>query len=87
MSRFAKARGREMKNLTDDEQDRDSTLLSLMQREMAAGRWRFKAKALCQELNCTIEELLAAFDRLLCPGCVSAVGPTPPKHGHSDGQN
>ena len=77
----------EMKNLTDDERHRDSRLLSLMQREMGAGRWRFKAKALCQELNCTLEELLATFERLLCAGCVSAVGPTPPKHGHSDGQN
>ena len=76
-----------MKNLTDDERHRDSRLLSLMEGEMAAGHWRFKAKALCQELNCTLDELLAAFDRLLCTGCVSAVGPTPPEHGHSDGQN
>ena len=77
----------EMKNLTDDERHRDSRLLSLMQREMAAGRWRFKANAFCQELNCTLDELLVALDRLLCTGCVSAVGPALPKHGQSDGQN
>jgi len=77
----------ELKNLTDQERHRDSTLLNLMQREMATGRSRFKAKALCEELNCTLEELLGAFDRLLRAGYVGAVGPTPPKHGYSDGQN
>jgi hypothetical protein len=70
---------------TDEEMELDAKLLALMHRELNASKWRFKAKVLCEELNCSLEELLAAFDRLLCAGCVSAVGPTPPKHGHADG--
>ena len=72
---------------TDEEIELDAKLLVLMHRDLNAGKWRFKAKVLCEELNCFLEELLAAFDRLLCAGSVTTLGPTPPKHGHSDGQN
>jgi hypothetical protein len=64
---------------SDAETQRDAKLLSLMHREMNAGHWRFEAEALCQQLNCSLEELLAAFDRLLRAGRVSAVGPHPAK--------
>src|SRR5258708_39192448 len=76
----------ELKNLTSEERHRDSKLISLMEREMATGRSRFKAKALSEELNCTLEQLLGAFDTLFHPGYAAAVGPTPPKHPYSPGQ-
>jgi hypothetical protein len=72
---------------TDEEIERDAKLLVLVHREMNAGKWRFRARGLCKELNCSLEQLLAAFDRLLRAGCLSTVGPSPPKHGHFDGQN
>jgi hypothetical protein len=42
---------------------------------------------LCEKLNCTIEELLAAFDRLVRAGHLSPVGSSPPKYDGSGGQN
>ena len=76
-----------MPPITDEQIELDAKLLALMHRELNAGKRRFKANVLCEELNCSLAELLAAFDRLLCARCVSVVGPTPPKHGHSDRQN
>jgi hypothetical protein len=76
-----------MKTPTNTEIERDAKLLRLLQNEIDAGRSRFKAKSLCEWLNCSFEELLSAFDRLLRAGHMSPVGSPPRKHGRADGPN
>ena len=76
-----------MNTPTNTETERDAKLLVLMRREMGTGKWRFKAKHLCRKLNCTLEELLAAFDRLGRTGHLSPVGPPPPEYDESGGPN
>jgi hypothetical protein len=67
--------------------ERDAKLLVLLRRQMARGKWHFKGKHLCEKLNCTLEELLAAFDRLGRTGHLSPVAPPPPKYDESGGPN
>jgi hypothetical protein len=76
-----------MNTATHEEIERDAKLFALMHHEMNAGRWRFKAKRLCEQLDCTLEELLAALDRLGHGGHLSPLGPKPQKYDESGGPN